>query len=98
MVLTLPFGCAKPRKAAGGLTAVAGPPEFGPVVVRASLTLENGSEELLHVATQAHPEQVVRKLREADRLLSEGMELPEVFKHLEVAEATYHVGGTSTAG
>jgi transposase len=36
------------------------------------------------------PEQIVRKLREADRLLSEGMELPEVFKHLEVAEATYH--------
>jgi putative transposase len=36
------------------------------------------------------PEQVVRKLREADRLLSEGMELPEVIKQLEVAEATYH--------
>lgn len=36
------------------------------------------------------PEQIVRKLREADRLLSEGMELPEVFKHLEIAEATYH--------
>ena len=36
------------------------------------------------------PEQIVRKLREADRLLSEGWELPEVIKHLEVAEATYH--------
>jgi transposase-like protein len=36
------------------------------------------------------PEQIVRKLREADRLLSEGQELPEVFKHLEIAEATYH--------
>jgi putative transposase len=36
------------------------------------------------------PEQVVRKLREADRLISEGSELPEVLKHLEVAEATYH--------
>jgi putative transposase len=36
------------------------------------------------------PEQIVRKLREADRLISEGMELPEVWKHLEVAEATYH--------
>jgi DNA-binding transcriptional MerR regulator len=36
------------------------------------------------------PEQIVRKLREADRLLSEGMELPEVIKYLEVAEATYH--------
>jgi putative transposase len=36
------------------------------------------------------PEQVVRKLREADRLLSEGTELPEVLKYLEIAEATYH--------
>ena len=36
------------------------------------------------------PEQVVRKLREADRLLGEGQELPEVVKFLEVSEATYH--------
>ena len=36
------------------------------------------------------PEQVVRKLREADRLLGEGMELAEVTKQLEVSEATYH--------
>jgi transposase-like protein len=36
------------------------------------------------------PEQIVRKLREADRLLSEGQELPEVVKQLEIAEATYH--------
>lgn len=36
------------------------------------------------------PEQIVRKLREADRLLAEGQELPEVVKVLEVSEATYH--------
>jgi putative transposase len=36
------------------------------------------------------PEQVVRKLREADRLLGEGMELPEVFKALEVSEQTFY--------
>ncbi len=36
------------------------------------------------------PEQVVRKLREADRLLGEGMELPEVIKQLEVSEQTYY--------
>ena len=36
------------------------------------------------------PEQVVRKLREADRLLGEGMELPAVFKQLEVSEQTYY--------
>ncbi len=36
------------------------------------------------------PEQIVRKLREADRLLGEGRELPEVARALEVSEATYH--------
>ena len=36
------------------------------------------------------PEQIVRKLREADRLLAEGLEVPEVAKRLEVSEATYH--------
>ena len=36
------------------------------------------------------PEQVVRKLREADRLLGEGRELAEVVKALEISEATYH--------
>ena len=36
------------------------------------------------------PEQIVRKLREADRLLGEGVELPEVVKQLEVSEATYY--------
>ena len=36
------------------------------------------------------PDQIVRKLREADRLLAEGQEVPEVVKHLEISEATYH--------
>jgi len=36
------------------------------------------------------PEQAVRKLREADRMLAEGTEVPEVAKALEVSEATYH--------
>jgi transposase len=44
-----------------------------------------------HVKRRRHtPEQIVRKLREADRLLGEGQELPEVLKFLEVSEATYH--------
>jgi putative transposase len=36
------------------------------------------------------PEQVVRKLREADRLLGEGKDLRELLRHLEVSEATLH--------
>jgi transposase len=36
------------------------------------------------------PEQIIRKLREADRLLAEGREIHEVCKALEISEATYH--------
>ena len=32
------------------------------------------------------PDQVVRKLREADRLLADGKDVAEVAKHLECAE------------
>src|SRR5438105_4562062 len=34
------------------------------------------------------PEQIVRKLREGDRLLNEGQELAEVLRHLEVSESS----------
>jgi transposase len=36
------------------------------------------------------PEQVVRKLHEADKLLSQGKDLAAVLKHLEISEQTYH--------
>jgi putative transposase len=36
------------------------------------------------------PEQVIRKLREADRMLGEGKTTAEVARHLEVSENTYH--------
>jgi putative transposase len=36
------------------------------------------------------PEQVVRKLREAERMLAEGKTIPEVAKALEVSENTFH--------
>ncbi len=36
------------------------------------------------------PEQIVRTLREADRMLGKRMELAEVTKQLEVSEATFH--------
>ena len=36
------------------------------------------------------PEQIIRKLREADRLLSEGRTIAEVCQQLQVAEATFH--------
>jgi transposase len=35
------------------------------------------------------PEQIVRKLREADRLLAEGADVPAVCRHLEISVPTY---------
>jgi putative transposase len=36
------------------------------------------------------PEQIIRKLREADRLLGEGADATDVARHLEISEHTYH--------
>ncbi len=36
------------------------------------------------------PEQVIRKLREAERMLSEGKTIAELCKELEVSEQTFH--------
>ena len=36
------------------------------------------------------PEQVVRKLREAEGLLARGTALPEVLRRLEISAQTYH--------
>jgi len=36
------------------------------------------------------PDQIVRKLREAERLQAEGQDLAAVARHLEVSEQTFH--------
>jgi putative transposase len=36
------------------------------------------------------PEQIVRKLREGDRLLNDGKDITEVVRHLEIAASTWH--------
>ena len=52
---------------------------------------DNGREEdRSGEEAQAPPEQIIRKLREAERMLAEGAELPEVAKVLEVSEQTFH--------
>ena len=69
---------------------LARPPEFGPTLVRSYRPTTMGQRRT-HVKRRRHtPEQIVRKLREADRMLAEGSELSEVAKALEVSEATYH--------
>ena len=36
------------------------------------------------------PEQIIRKLREAERLQAEGADIATLAKHLEVSEQTFH--------
>ena len=36
------------------------------------------------------PEQVIRKIREAERMLGEGKTIPEAAKELGISEQTYH--------
>ncbi|MBV9652363.1 MAG: hypothetical protein JO296_19800 [Pseudonocardiales bacterium] len=43
------------------------------------------------------PEQIIRKLREGEKQLGQGMGLAEVCKHLEITEATCTGGVISTA-
>ena len=43
-----------------------------------------------HARRRHTPEQIIRKLREADRLLGEGQEIALVAKQLEVSEQTLH--------
>ena len=40
--------------------------------------------------TRHTPEQVIRKLREAERMLAEGKDLTEVTRALEISVQTYH--------
>jgi putative transposase len=44
------------------------------------------------------PEQIIRKLREADRPLGEGKTVPEVAKAMEVSEATFDRWRTQYGG
>ena len=49
-----------------------------------------GEEGTTHVTRRRHtPEQVIRRLREADRLLGEGKTIPKVARALEVSGNTY---------
>ena len=50
-----------------------------------------GEEDSTIMKRHRHtPEQVVRKLREGERLLNEGKDLTEVVRHLEIAESTWN--------
>lgn len=50
-----------------------------------------GKEETKTVKAKRHtPNQVIRKLREAERMLGEGKTTAEVAKALEVSENTFH--------
>ena len=49
-----------------------------------------GKEEQQVKAKRHTPNQVIAKLREAERMLGEGRKVPEVAKALEISENTFH--------
>lgn len=49
-----------------------------------------GKEEQQVKAKRHTPNQVIAKLREAERMLGEGKKVPEVAKALEISENTFH--------
>ena len=49
-----------------------------------------GEEGTLMKRRRHTPEQIIRKLREAERMLGEGRTIPEAAKELGVSEQTYH--------
>jgi len=49
-----------------------------------------GEEGTLMKRRRHTPEQVIRKLREAERMLGEGKKIPEAAKELGISEQTYH--------
>src|SRR3954471_9765408 len=66
-------------------------PWFGPALVRVLSAHDHGRGRTITLKRRRHsPEQVIRKLREADRMVGEGKTVPEVARALEVSENTYH--------
>jgi putative transposase len=49
-----------------------------------------GEEGTLMRRRRHTPEQIIRKLREAERMLGEGKTIPEAAKELGISEQTYH--------
>src|SRR6266700_3673187 len=53
-------------------------------------TAPRGQEVALVKRKRHTPEQIIRKLRAAEALIEEGIELPEVMRRLEISVQTYH--------
>jgi len=50
-----------------------------------------GGRRMIIMKRRRHtPEQIVRKLREAERLQAEGADIATVARHLEISEQTFH--------
>jgi transposase-like protein len=51
---------------------------------------QKGSNEIMAARKRHSPEQIVRKLMAADRMLAEGKDTASVCREIGVSEATYH--------
>lgn len=63
-------------------------PRFGPVTMRVQKTHEDTRRTLYGQGYS--PEQIVRKLRQAEGKLATGSTIPEVARELGISEATFH--------
>ena len=64
-------------------------PKPEPMLMRASAPARLGKEKP-HKVKRHSPEQIIRKLRTAEQLLSQGQAVSDVCRALEVSPATYH--------
>ena len=61
-------------------------------------TWAEGLDENMVTRKRHTPEQVVRKLAQADRMLGEGKDVADVCRELAISEQTYYRGATSSVG
>ena len=52
-------------------------------------TAPQGQEVTLVKRKRHTPEQVIRKLRDAERMQASGVEMPEIYRRLEISAQTY---------
>ena len=78
------------RSCEGGRAPLTRPPETGPLLMRVRWPRGRAEEDITVKRGRHTPEQIVRKLRETERLLVEGQTIAEAAKQVEISEQAYH--------
>src|SRR3954447_13726971 len=73
-----------------GIECLTCSPKTGPATMRVQQPTM-GMRRTLYMGKRHSPEQIVRKLRQAEDRLASGSTVPEVARELGVSEATFHL-------